>query len=530
MALGAIAMPSVVEKLQEIGTYIVRHAALGGRTVIGPPYTLKTDDVVKYGRQDDEAKALFAEQAPKLLEATHRMKSDGKSVHFHPPALIGPSTSACHDCGPPWPSKEAKNGTGEPAVCAGQLVNGSAPPASTAPQQLNACMMCCAWYFSLTESFYVGYGAGTSSNGGHFADGSGFYPDQIPLYVSSNAGASWALSGRASAAAVSAMGAPAQLIPGPGAGELHSTGILEVVGEWSTTAVIASNSSTIFSVGADGHTLAQRAGPSVSYHGVPLSDKCPFSAGDLGHVGPWGLRLTGAGVTTLTDGSVFATAVACLGGAAQTAKQRTTMASSLIGLRSVDGYRFDYVAPILTASLMPESVTGATENDVELLADNRTLIVVARTDGDGSCAVPMPVGSRYWDYTTVTSTDGAHHRLCGSVAVRILNTGSASAVHRRQDLECTEADPRSGLCEAEAPAAAWRRPAVAIRWQVLLGQHHRHLCVGQASRQRCVRAHFTELRAQSTVGWRRFLRLRRQVRQWQRLLWKDDADVGVYAI
>ena len=178
---------------------------------------------------------------------------------------------------------------------------------------------------------------------------------------------------------MSAIGGPAQLIPGPGKRELHSTGELAPVSHGSLAPHIGSNSSTVFFLDGSG-SLAQRPGPPVSYHGVPLSSKCAFRGGDLGHVGSWGLRLTGGGVTTLADGSLFATGIACLGGSAQTAKQRVTSASSLIGLSSTDGgFRWDYSGPVLTAASMPESVVGPTENDVELLADRKTLMVVART-------------------------------------------------------------------------------------------------------------------------------------------------------
>jgi hypothetical protein len=48
--------------------------------------------------------------------------------------------------------------------------------------------MCCASFFALDRSNYIGWGAGINNNGGHFADGSGFYPDVVPIYHSRTAG------------------------------------------------------------------------------------------------------------------------------------------------------------------------------------------------------------------------------------------------------------------------------------------------------------------------------------------------------
>lgn len=41
------------------------------------------------------------------------------------------------------------------------------------------------------------------------------------------------------------------------------------------------------------------------------------------------------------------------------------------------------------------------------MGDGKTLLVVARTDADGTCAVASPAPSRYVEYTFVTSTDRA---------------------------------------------------------------------------------------------------------------------------
>ena len=271
-------------------------------------------------------------------------------LQFSAPYMVGPSTAVCIDCGP------RHHNSGAPLVC------GTDPAAHS----LNACQMCCSSFFALDENNYIGWGAGINNNGGHFADGSGFYPDVVPIFHSRNGGASWKLSGNVTSKAIAAITGPGQLIPGVGS-TLHTMGECAQAPNGS----FVSNNSVIFSLDpASGGDVKQRPSPKVvSISGVPLSAACKPHGDNFGHVGSWGLRLTRSGVASLGASGLFATAVACLGGASQTAAQKGWGAASLIGLRSTDGFAWEYVGPVLEASTVPASkpgtsATGPTENDV----------------------------------------------------------------------------------------------------------------------------------------------------------------------
>ena len=172
------------------------------------------------------------------------------------------------------------------------------------------------------------------------------------------------------------------LIPGPGPGELHSTGELGLVGLLQG-GVIRSANSTVFWMEPAG-TLRWKTLPRpVVFRGAPLSDQCA----PPGHVNSIGLRTHGCGLTPLHDGSFFATTVGCPNNGTR-APGQPPYAASILGFRSTDGFDWQYVGTVLSAKAYPASIVGPTENAVVLLPDNKTLLVVARTDGDGGCVDP----------------------------------------------------------------------------------------------------------------------------------------------
>ena len=308
-------------------------------------------------------------------------------LQFSAPYLVGPSTAVCKDCDPGH-----RNASGHRRVCG-----------NTPAHSLDACEMCCASFFALDEKNYIGWGAGIVPVQ---SDGSGFYPDVVPIYHSRTGGVSWQLSGSITSKAIAAIMGPGQLIPGV----TGSRAELHTMGEFTQAAggSFISNSSVIISLDPASGDLQLRPAPWVlRLSGVPLSAGCSPHGDDLGHVGTWGLRLTRSGVIRLGPGEgYFATAIACLGGAAQTTAQKVWGAASLIGLRSADGLVWRYAGPVLEASAVPTSAIGPTENDIVQMGDGKTLLVVARTDADGSCATPVPNVSHYAEYTYVTSTTG----------------------------------------------------------------------------------------------------------------------------
>jgi hypothetical protein len=183
------------------------------------------------------------------------------------------------------------------------------------------------------------------------------------------------------------------LIPGPEPGQLHSTGELGLV-----DGIVQSSNSTVMWM-QDGTLKWKLLAQAVRFNGAPLSAQCAYP----GHVNSMGLRTHGCGITRLADGSLFATLVGCLNGAARTPSQ-PSYAASLLGFRSTDsGFEWQYVGPIIEAAAFPSSAVGPTENAVTLLSDNKTLLAVARTDGDGGCVQPS-IG-HYHEYQSTTSTN-----------------------------------------------------------------------------------------------------------------------------
>lgn len=59
--------------------------------------------------------------------------------------------------------------------------------------------------------------------------------------------------------------------------------------------------------------------------------------------------------------------------------------TSLLVFRSSDGYRWTFASVLSNASWTPGSM-GPSENDLELMSDNRTIMAVIRPDGDSACS------------------------------------------------------------------------------------------------------------------------------------------------
>ena len=73
--------------------------------------------------------------------------------------------------------------------------------------------------------------------------------------------------------------------------------------------------------------------------------------------------------------------------------------TSLIVFRSSDGYHWTFTSVLSNASWTPGGM-GPSENDLELLSDNRTVMAVIRPDGDSACSTMT-----YRYYQQAFSTD-----------------------------------------------------------------------------------------------------------------------------
>lgn len=119
----------------------------------------------------------------------------------------------------------------------------------------------------------------------------------------------------------------------------------------------------------------------VSFQGLPY----PVSCGSGAHLFGCPFRTDGIGHVKLPDGSLVMSIVVYWGGAhASTNKTVRDVATSVVAFRSHDGYSWQYAGTILDAAGLPTSEEGPNQNDIVLLADNRTLMCVMRVDsGEG---------------------------------------------------------------------------------------------------------------------------------------------------
>eukprot|EP00937_MAST-01D_sp_MAST-1D-sp2_P001797 g1797.t1 len=123
--------------------------------------------------------------------------------------------------------------------------------------------------------------------------------------------------------------------------------------------------------------LAQR----VAFHGLPDAVTC----GTPQHLFGCPFRTDGIGHVALRGGVRVMTVVVFWGGAhASTNKSVAKMATSVVAFRSSDGYSWAYAGTVLDAAGVPSSEEGPNQNDLVLLADNRTIMCVMRVDsGEG---------------------------------------------------------------------------------------------------------------------------------------------------
>jgi heparanase 1 len=334
------------------------------------------------------------------------------------------------------------------------------------------CGACCDHFYALDSTHFFGFNGRTAVGG--FDDGAPPYPDQLPLFASSDAGRSWApLQQSINASLITSMTGPASLIPGPAPSELHTTGLLapytEVSGDGATSVVLRAENTTVFSLQGDKLRWDLLHKPMV-YRGLNWSAACA----PPGHVGKYGLRLVGGGVVRLPRGTttLFGSGIACLGGEAQTSTQHKACAAgphsnppqpygvcaaSLVGFVSTDGgFEWDYLAPIFTAAAFSQTKIGPTEHDIVVLPSGGGLMAVVRADGNG-----LPCWkTNYYNYQRVVSTDWglswsapAEVMGAGCVRPRLLSLHPPAPPLSRPRLRPPPAPPAPAGIIAGTPAA-----------------------------------------------------------------------------
>lgn len=191
--------------------------------------------------------------------------ADTPRLVFEEPVLIGAATATCLSCG----RGVTRNSSAAPSVCGTVGYGWDAGKSHDFPY----CGACCDNYFALNSSHLFGFNSRTGVGGGGFKDGDAVFPDRLPLFFSSNGGRSWAPTRQSiNGTMITAITGPAALIPGPGATELHTTGMLSPQTEvdtatGSSTIVLRSNHSTVFSVSKHGE-LHWSKGRSVVFSGL----------------------------------------------------------------------------------------------------------------------------------------------------------------------------------------------------------------------------------------------------------------------
>jgi hypothetical protein len=175
-------------------------------------------------------------------------------------------------------------------------------------------------------------------------------------------------------------GQHAVVVAGPGM--LHNMGNATVVGDLDAGYKSFSSSFVQEYEAKDGVFSTRVVPRHVKFQGLPD----PVTCGNTKHLFGCPFRTSGIGHVALPDGSLVMSVIVYWGGAhaSPNATVRET-ATSVTAFRSRDGgYGWDYAGTILDAAGYPQSEEGPNQNDLVLLADNRTLMCVMRVDsGEG---------------------------------------------------------------------------------------------------------------------------------------------------
>jgi hypothetical protein len=223
----------------------------------------------------------------------------------------------------------------------------------------------------------------------------------MPLYYSSDGGASWAPAGRAPVPSVGSY----EPIPGKEPGTLRNFGVLPY--EWPSTpppwTSFSSRNSTTFSVGSDGKLKFETdSRATVTFSNFPAGvGPCRNP-----HLEPNGWRLQGTAHVVTTDGAILQTVIACVGGSHHGTVPGTENATSILAFRSTDGgATFIYQSAIANATHYPDSGEGPNEHALTYLADGKTIMCMLRAYGDGRCGA-SGFGQQYKHWLQSFSTDG----------------------------------------------------------------------------------------------------------------------------
>lgn len=144
----------------------------------------------------------------------------------------------------------------------------------------------------------------------------------------------------------------------------------------------------------------------------------------------------------------------------------------VIAFRSTDnGYHWTYAGKILTAAQAPVSQEGPNENDMVLLADNKTIMCIIRLDaGDGRVSHP------YLPYVKSLSTDGGFTWTAatslpagvGCARPRLMRTAAGSIVLSGGRLGPTNRDVRVWL-NADGMGETWETYSITYWHNALVG-------------------------------------------------------------
>ena len=198
---------------------------------------------------------------------------------------------------------------------------------------------------------------------------------------STDGGKTWskALSGQQQDIRGDAPGQHAVVAAGPGV--LHNMGNMTAVDD-KDAGYTHFGSSFVQAYQVEGGVFSTRSQPRhVEFRGLPD----PVTCGNSKHLFGCPFRTDGIGHVGLPDGSLVMSVVVYWGGA-HASSNRTVRetATSVVAFRSRDGYSWGYAGTILDAASLPQSEEGPNQNDLVLLADNRTLMCVMRVDsGEG---------------------------------------------------------------------------------------------------------------------------------------------------
>jgi hypothetical protein len=175
-------------------------------------------------------------------------------------------------------------------------------------------------------------------------------------------------------------------------GTLRTLGSLRAGSNGSNRTSFSSAGTYQYSISRDQNLVIKPTSRGTSFTGLPkpMLDLAPGKSGKpFQCFGPSRAFFEPVSSVVLPDGSFLAANALCFDDSPSVVSNPNISAKSLVAWRSMDGFGWTFQGVITDArDYVPhKSTAGNTEeNDMALMADGKTIMIVMRTDGDCNCA------------------------------------------------------------------------------------------------------------------------------------------------